>query len=194
MFKTNRKTVYSVDPLILNRWSSRAFSQEPVTQEELMSLFDAARWAQSCYNNQPWRFIYARKNSPSWTTFFDLMVPANQAWAKNAAVLVLVISKKTFSYNGKPSRTHSFDTGAAAQNMALQGARMDIVVHGMEGFDYDRARTALAIPDDYQVEALFAIGKYGNKEELPADLAAKEVPSGRNPLDHFVFEGKFLEK
>ena len=96
MFKTNRKSEYPVHELILNRWSPRAFSQEPLTQTELMTLFDAARWAQNSFDNQPWRYWYARKASPAWPTFLDLLVPSNSIWAQHAAVLALVLSKKKF--------------------------------------------------------------------------------------------------
>src|SRR5437667_7210743 len=116
-----RKPTYEVNPLILNRWSPRSFSGEELTDKELFTLFEAARWAPSSYNNQPWRFIYAKKGSKDWRTFLSLLVDFNQSWAKNAAVLVVAASKVTFN-NGKPSRTHSFDTGAAWANFALQGA------------------------------------------------------------------------
>lgn len=191
MFKTNRKTAYPVNPLILNRWSPRSFSQEPLSEHELMTLFDAARWAQNSFNNQPWRFLYALNGKNFWPDFLNLLVPGNKEWAQKASVLVVVISKKTFDYDGSPSKTHTFDTGAAAQNMALQAASMDIAAHGMEGFDYEKARTTLHIPDEYQVEAMFAIGKLGNPEDLPPKLREREKPSDRKPLKDIVFEGKF---
>ncbi len=192
MLKTDRKTEYPVNELILNRWSARSFSQEPISQTELMTIFDAARWAQNSFNNQPWRFIYARNGTEPWQTFLNLLVAANKVWAQHARVLVLVLSKKTFDYDGRPSVTHSFDTGAAAQNMALQAASMNIVCHGMEGFDYDGARAVFKIPHDYQVEAMFALGKTGKKEDLPEKIRERETPSNRKPINEVVFEGKFL--
>jgi len=191
MFKTNRKAGYPIHEMILNRWSPRAFSSEPVSDTELMTIFEAARWAQSSFNNQPWRFLYARTGSANWQQFFNLLEPGNQVWTSKAQLLVVVLSKKTFDYDGRPSITHTFDTGAAAQNMALQGTYMNIVVHGMEGFDYERAKTALKIPDDYQVEAMFAIGKLGNKQDLPPKLQEREKPSDRKSLPEIVFEGAF---
>lgn len=188
MFKTNRKSQYPIHELILNRWSARAFSDEPVSEAQLMTLFDAARWAQNSFNNQPWRYWYTRKGSASWQTFLDLLAPSNQFWAQRAAVLVLVLSKKTFDYDNRPSQTHSFDAGASAQNMALQGANMDIVVHGMEGFDYDRARMVLKVPDEYEIEAMFAIGKIGKPEDLPEKLREREKPSDRKPLSDILKE------
>lgn len=191
MFKTNRKSDYPVLELILSRWSARSFSDVPVSDTELMTLFDAARWAQNSFNNQPWRYMYARNGSAHWQKFLNLLVPGNQIWAQRAQVLVLVVSKNTFDYDGRPSITHTFDTGASAQLMALQAASMDIICHGMEGFDYERARTELKIPDGYTVEAMFAIGKLGKKEELPEKFQKSETPSGRKPLKECVAEGEF---
>jgi nitroreductase len=186
-----RKPAFDINQIFLNRWSPRAMSSEEISKDELMSIFEAARWAPSSYNNQPWRFLYAMRGLGHWNTFFDLMVEANQMWAKNAAALIVVISKKTFDYNGKPSITHTFDTGAAWQNMALQGALMGLVTHGMQGFDYDRARELLNVSDEFQVEAMVAVGKPGKKEDLPANLQEKEIPSSRKPLNHIVFEGSY---
>lgn len=156
-----------------------------------MSLFEAARWAPSSYNNQPWRFIYARKNTEHWNRLFDLMGEFNQQWAKNAAVLLVIIAKKTFDHNEKPSRTHSFDTGAAWENLALEAEARALAIHGMEGFDYDKARQMLGVPDEYDVETMVAIGKKGKKEDLPAALQEREIPSGRKPLAEIVMEGMF---
>ncbi|HEX2978409.1 MAG TPA: nitroreductase family protein [Candidatus Babeliales bacterium] len=189
-----RKSSYLINPIILNRWSPRAMSGQPMTDKELMQLFEAARWAPSSYNNQPWRFIYAKKNTDSWEKFFNLLVPANQSWAKNAAALVVIVSRDNFSYNNKPSRTHTFDTGSAWENLSLQGYQDGLVVHGMEGFDYDRAKKELLIPEGYTVEAMCAIGKPGKKEDLPKEMQAHEIPSDRNPLESIVFEGSFKEK
>ncbi len=189
--KTSRKSVYPLEPLILHRWSPRALSGEEFDDTTLHTLFEAARWAPSSYNNQPWRFIYARKGSKYWQTFFGLLGEFNQDWTGKAAALVVVISKTTFDFNGKPSRTHSFDTGAAWQNLALQARSMGLVAHGMEGFDYEKARKELAVPKGYQVEAMIAIGKQGRKEDLPPALQEKEVPSQRRPLNEIMMEGRF---
>ncbi len=194
MLKTDRKTEYPVNELILNRWSARSFSTEPVTDLELMTIFDAARWAQNSFNNQPWRFMYARHESNDWQTFLNLLVESNKAWAQHARVLILVISKKTFDYDGRLSVTHSFDTGAACQNMALQAAYLDMVCHGMEGFDYNAARKVFNISDEYQIEAMFAVGKLGNKEDLPEKIKERENPSNRKPLKEVVFEGNFYDE
>lgn len=186
-----RKSSYSVNDLIIQRWSSRALTSDGFTKEMLFSLFEAARWAPSSYNNQPWRFVYAMAHTQEWKAFFDLLVSANQVWAKNAGALVIVVSKNTFDYNGNFSRTHSFDTGAAWQNLALQATSMNIVAHAMEGFDYQKIRDVALIPEDYTVEAMIAIGCMGDSSLLPQELQEKEVLSGRKPLSKFVFESVF---
>ena len=190
---TVRKAETSVDPLFIDRWSPRAMSGEKISKAELMPLFEAAKWAPSCYNEQPWRFLYALKDSPQWKVFFDLMVEFNQGWTKDAAALVVILSRKTSTHNGAPFPTHSFDTGAAWGNFSLQGTKLGLVVHGMAGFDYDKARTALKIPDHYKVEAMAAVGKPGDKNSLPQGLAEKELPSSRRPLAETVFEGTITE-
>src|SRR3989338_7647285 len=189
--KNIRKPEHKINPLILSRWSPRSMTGEEISDEELMSLFEAARWAPSSYNNQPWRFIYAKRNTNHWGRLFSLMVEFNQSWTKNAAVLVAVISKKIFDHNNQPSVTHSFDTGAAWENLALQAESMGLVTHGMQGFDYEKAKKELEIPEDYSVEAMVAIGKRGRKEDLPKEMQEREIPSERKPLKDIIMEGKF---
>lgn len=185
-----RKPEHNVDERFLNRWSPRAMSGEEIDEKTLFSLFEAAKWAPSSNNNQPWRFIYGRRNTKNWTTFFNLLAEGNQEWAKNAAVLIVVISKTTFD-NGKPARTHTYDAGAAWENFALQGSLAGLVVHGMQGFDYDKAKEVLGIPVDYQVEAMIAVGKKGEKEALPAFLQERETPSARKSISEIAMEGVF---
>jgi nitroreductase len=186
-----RQADYIIDAIFLNRWSPRAMSGEEIPAEDLMVLFEAARWAPSSFNNQPWRILYARRSSEHWPLFFDLLVDTNRVWCVNAAALLVMASKTTFDYSGKPSRTHSYDTGAAWENLALQGNLRGYVVHGMQGFDYDRARTALNIPDDYLVEAMAAIGRPGRVEDLPEALQERETPNDRRKLAQTVCEGPF---
>ena len=188
----NRIPEYEIDPIILGRWSPRAMSGEPIADEELMPLFEAAKWAPSSFNNQPWRFIYAKRDTEHWQKFFDLLVEGNKVWCKNAALLVVIISHRNFEYNNKPARTHSFDAGAAWENLALEGSRRGLVVHGMQGFNYDMAREVLGVPEDYDVEAMAAIGKRGKKEDLPEKLQAAEAPNQRKPLKELIMEGKFI--
>jgi len=164
---------------------------EEMSDDEIFGLFEAARWAPSAYNNQPWRFIYAKRGTPEWSAIFELMVEFNKSWTKNAAAIAVVVSKKTFDHNGKPSQTHSYDTGAAWMALALEGSSRGYVVHGMQGFDYEKAQISLGIPEDHQVEAMLAIGKKAPKEALAPELREKEVPSQRRPLEEILMKGKF---
>ena len=182
---------HPVDELFLDRWSPRAMSGESVTDEELMTLFEAARWAPSSYNNQPWRILYARRGTEHWQTFFDLLVEGNRAWAQHAAALILFASKETFDFNGQPYPTHSFDAGAAWENLALQATKLGLATHGMQGFDYERARAELNIPEGFRVEAMAAVGRPAPKETLPERLRQREEPSGRKELSETVREGRF---
>lgn len=186
-----RKADYPIDSVFLDRWSPRAMSGETITEEELFTLFEAARWAPSSFNNQPWRILYARRDTPHWPVFFNLLVEFNQSWARHAAALVIFISKTTFDHNGEPALTHSFDTGAAWENFALQGALKGLVIHGMQGFDYDKARTSLNIPKGFNVEAMAVIGKPGRKEDLPEKLQERETPNDRRKVTETAFEGPY---
>lgn len=187
---TSRQAAHAIHPLILHRWSSRAFSGEPISDQELMQIFEAARWAPSAYNNQPWRFIYAKRGTPQWDTLFNLLVDFNKQWTHNAGALAVIVSQEK-TESGRDMHTHSFDTGAAWQNIALQSTAMGFVVHGMSGFDYEKAKQLLNIPDGYTVEAMFAVGRPGKVEDLPEQLQAKETPSGRKPVEEIAFEGSF---
>jgi nitroreductase len=186
-----RKTQVDVERLFLDRWSPRAMSGESIEASALTVLFEAARWAPSSGNAQPWRILYARRDTPAWPTFLGLLVPNNQVWAQHAAALLVFISRHIAERNGRPSITHAFDTGAAWENLALQGMLSGLVVHGMEGFDYERARTELGVPQEFQVQAMVAIGKPGPTENLPERLQKRETPSDRRPLEQTVSEGRF---
>jgi len=184
-----RQADHPIDKLFLDRWSPRAMSGEEIPDVELMVLFEAARWAPSSNNNQPWRILYARRNTKYWPLFFNLLTESNQVWTRNAAALLVFISKTTFDHNNQPSITHSYDTGAAWENLALQGMLKGYVVHGMQGFDYKLARSVLNIPQEFNVEAMAAIGKPGNKEELPESLQERESPNNRRKLSETICEG-----
>jgi nitroreductase len=186
-----RKADHPVDKLFLDRWSPRAMSGEPLTEEELMTLLEAARWAPSSYNNQPWRILYARRDTEHWPLFLDLLVEGNRAWVKDAAVLLLFVAKETFDFNGQTYPTYSFDTGAAWENLALQATLNGLVTHGMQGFDYERARTELKIPEGFRVEAMAAVGRAGDPATLPEAAREREEPSGRKPLAETTCEGIF---
>ena len=190
--KENRHANYDISPLILNRWSPRSMSGEGMTDDELYPLFEAARWAPSSFNSQLWKFIIARRQEKEqFDKFLKLLAEGNQVWCKNSAALVVVCSRKLFEHNDKPARTHAFDTGSAWENLGLEAARRGLVCHGMEGFDYDRAKEELNIPDDYEVHAMIAIGKRAPKEQLPADVQKMEKPNQRRPLKDIIFDGEF---
>jgi nitroreductase len=185
-----RRPDHDIQPFFVNRWSPRAMTGEEISRGDLMRMLEAARWAMSSMNNQPWRFLYALRNTPHWETFYNLLAPGNKAWCINAAALLVVISKTTFD-NGKPARTHSYDAGAAWYSFALQGVMMGFVVHGMQGFNYDLAKEELGVPDGYQVEAMIAVGRPGDSDDLPQALKDREVPSQRKNVGEFAFEGGF---
>jgi nitroreductase len=187
----HRRADLPIEPLFVRRWSPRAMSGEPLSEEEMLTLFEAARWAPSTYNEQEWRFLYARRDTPSWPLFFDLLVEANRTWCKDAALLAVILAHKVFQKNGNPNPVHLFDCGAAFENLALQGTAMGLVVHGMAGFDFEKARTTLAVPDDYAVAAMFAAGHPGDPGKLPETLRQREVPSGRRPIRELMHEGVF---
>jgi nitroreductase len=178
-------------PQFASRWSPRAMSGEALTRDEVTSLLDAARWAPSCFNEQPWRFAWALSGTPQWQPVFDVLVEANQVWVKNAGALFAVISRRRFSRNEKPNPTHSFDTGAAWVSLALQAEHMGLIAHGMQGFDHDGARQALAVPPGYDLPCIFAVGRPGNIEDLPESRREGEVPSRRKPLDEIAYHGDF---
>ncbi len=189
-----RKPTFKINPIILNRWSPRSMTGEELDEDTIMSLFEAARWAPSSFNNQPWRFIYAKRNTKYWDKLFVLLAEPNKVWAKDAALLVVVISNKNFEYNGKFSITHQYDAGAAWENLALEASTRGLVAHGMQGFDYEKTRENLEIPEDFDVMAMIAIGKRGPKENLPPNLQEKENPTDRKPLNEIVMEGSFRRK
>jgi len=190
--QTERKVNYGIAPLLINRWSPRSMTGEPLPDEEFFPLFEAARWAPSSYNCQLWRFIVARRqNREQFDKFFGLLTPGNQVWAKNAAALVVVASRTRFEYNDKPSITHAFDAGAAWQNLALEATHRELVAHAMEGFDYGRAKIELSIPNDFDVNAMIAIGRRAPADNLPDKYREMELPSPRRPLHEIVFEGAF---
>jgi nitroreductase len=186
-----RNSAFKINSIILNRWSPRSMTGEELDNDTLMSLFEAARWAPSSFNNQPWRFIYAKRNTKYRDTIFDLLVESNKVWAKNAGILIVVISNKNFEYNGKFSITYQYDAGAAWENLALEATSRGLIAHGMQGFDYQKARDRLEIPEDFDVMAMIAIGKKGPKENLPPNLQQKENPNDRKPLNEIIMEGSF---
>ncbi|QGP79186.1 nitroreductase family protein [Sphingobium sp. CAP-1] len=190
-----RAVVRAVEPLFLDRWSPRAFDSSAIPQADLDTIFDAARWAPSAFNYQPWRFLYAHRDSADWQRFLDVLFPFNQSWVQNAGAIVFVLSDTLMAAPGsddfKPSHSHSFDAGAAWALLALQATRLGYHTHGMTGVDFDKARAELGVPERFRLEAAVAIGKQGDKMILPEALQAREAPSDRKPIESFAFEGNF---
>ena len=148
------------DEQFIQRWSPRAFAGVPLSQADADMLFEAARWSPSCFNSQPWRFIYGLKGTEDCDRLLSLLMDMNQIWAKEAGVLIAVVAKTTFD-NGDPAPTYAFDTGSAWMALALQAQQMGLASHAMWGFHHDQAPAALELPDDYVVMAMVAIGEPG---------------------------------
>ena len=191
----SRHSDYPIDKLFLERWSPRAFTGEEMSEHDLMTLLEAARWAPSSYNSQPWRFIYGRRGTPHFDKLLGLLNEFNQSWAKTASALVILVSSSTMLPPGKdapvPSHSHSMDAGSAWAQLALQATLSGWQAHGMVGFDMDRAFAELGVPQGYRVEQAIAIGRRGDKSLLPEGMAAREAPSDRLPLATVAMEGAF---
>lgn len=182
-----------IEKLIVERWSPRAFDESEIPQEDLDTIFEAAGWAPSAYNVQPWTFLYARRGDANWDLFLSQLVEFNQGWAHAASALVFVVSDK-FSRSDKgnyENHSHSFDAGAAWALAALQAQAMGYHTHGMTGIKFGEAEGALGIPDDYRLEAAFVIGRIGDKASLPGMLAEREAPAPRKPVSEIARAGKF---
>ncbi|MFT4197349.1 MAG: nitroreductase family protein [Pseudoxanthomonas sp.] len=192
---SSRTTVHPVEELFLQRWSPRAFDASSIPETDLQTLFDAARWAPSAFNYQPWRLLYATRDSADWQRFLDLLLPFNAGWAQHASALVFILSDTLIVAPGaseaKPSHSHSFDTGAAWALLALQATRLGYHAHGMTGIDFERVRSELRVPERYRIEAAVAVGRRGDDAALPAALQAREHPSDRHPPERFAFAGAF---
>lgn len=190
-----RMADYAIHEQFIQRWSPRAFNGEAIDTETLMGFFEAARWAPSAYNSQPWRFLYARRDTPDWQRYLGLLNEFNRGWAQHASALVIIVSKTTFTAPGAaeegPALWHTLDTGAAWAYLALQASFDGWYTHGMAGFDQALTRQELKIPDGYDVHAAVAIGKLGDKSQLADFLQAREVPSSRRPLSQLAAEGDF---
>jgi nitroreductase len=189
-----RATQHAVDPLFTDRWSPRAFLDQPIDDATLWQLFEAARWAPSGFNAQPWRFIYGRRGTAAWTPLFDALSPYNKSWAGQASALVLVLSRTQWVPPGKDTKeaiaSHAFDTGAAWASLAFQAHVAGWQTHGIGGFDREAARQNLAVPPGHDLHAVVAIGRRGDKGVLPEALQAREQPNDRLPLSDLAAVGR----
>lgn len=186
---------YPVHSMFTERWSPRAFSGEPIPEADLFTLLEAARWAPSAYNAQPWRFVYVRRDTESWQPVFESLVEFNRGWAQRASALVVVASAIEATFPGReaaaPNPWHAFDAGAAWANLALQASLSGWAAHAMAGFDAHALRKVIALPQDYAIQTVIAIGRRADRGVLPEALQAREVPNERRSLLETVSEGRF---
>lgn len=185
---------YPVHDLIRRRWSPRTFASKPVSPETLGSLFEAARWAASCFNDQPWGYLVAAKDDPAnFAKMLGVLVEGNAAWAGQAPVLMLSLARTNFAHNGKPNR-HSFhDVGAASASLTFEATSRGLAVHQMGGFHADKAREVFSIPSDWEPVAAIALGyPLDNLDAVPPELREREsAPRQRKPIEEFVMTGNF---
>lgn len=188
-------TQQPIHDLIANRWSGRAYdASQGVSQEQVISLLEAARWAPSCFGDQPWRYVVCNKadNLQAWQAAFDCLVPGNQSWAVNAPVLLLICADTLFSHNDKPNKWASYDTGAATENLCLQATALGLMAHQMGGFDADKARTTFNVPERYQILAMVTVGYQTDLESLTGETKERETaPRSRKPLNELFFNGQW---
>lgn len=186
-------TQVSINETIANRWSPRAFdANKPVAEAEVTSLLEAARWAPSCFGDQPWRLVVWDKNTDesAWQQVLENLSPGNQTWAKNAPILILVCADTKFTHNGEPNRWGRYDAGAAAENLCLQATSLGLVSHQMGGFDTKKLREIANVPEQFELMAMMAIGYPGRVEDLPEDVQARELAERkRRGLGELFFKG-----
>ncbi len=192
---TERLADHPIDPLFLARWSPRAYDGQPMPEADLLRILEAARWAPSAYNYQPWRFLYACRDDAHWADFLSLLVPFNGDWAQHASALIFVLSDTLVrpgdAADAVPSRTHSFDAGAAWAQLALQAVSLGYHARAMAGVDYDRARAVLQVPERFHIEIAVAVGRRGALSSLPGPLQEHEGPTPRRPVNELAFSGRF---
>jgi nitroreductase len=187
------ETKVPVQDLIARRWSPRAFSERPVEPEKLLSLFEAARWAASCANEQPWSFIVAtREDAQNHEKMISVLVEANRVWAGKAPVLILTLAHSQFAKTGKANRHAFYDLGQAVANLSIQATALDLVAHQMGGFSVEDARAQFAVPQDWEPVSVIALGYPGDSDSLPENLREREIAvRQRKPLETFLFSGKW---
>lgn len=190
-------TNHPIHTLIAARWSPRSFTEAPVTAEQTASLLEAARWAASCFNDQPWHFVIARRDADpaGFAKLLALLTPNNQAWAGRAGLLMIAVARLNFASNGNPNAVATYDLGQASAHIALQATALGLQAHQMRGFDVERARSELGVPAGHEPMAAIAVGHTGEPALLPEALAAREVaPRMRKPIESFVFAGQWDAK
>ena len=192
--KKDAQTNHDIHQLIKQRWSARAFSQEPIELDKILRVLEAARWAPSSMNQQPWRFIIGLNKDETHQKLFDILVEFNQIWAK-APVLILAIGKTKMNINDEPNEAYSYDVGQAVATLALQATEEDLFVHQMGGFDKGKAMELFQIPLNYMPLTILAIGHYGDSDLLHEKIKILEYsPRVREDLEGIVFSGTFGHK
>ncbi len=188
-------TDFPIHDLLRHRWSPRAFADRPVEPEKLGSLVEAARWAPSSYNEQPWAYLLATREQPAeFARLLSVLVEGNIAWAQHAPVLMLSLARLNFERNGRPNRHAFHDVGLASENLVIQATAMGLAVHQMAGFQVDKAREVFNIPEGWEPAAAIALGYPGEADSLPEPLRTRELaPRTRKPLEQFVFTGRWGE-
>lgn len=177
--------------VITNRWSPRAFDDQAVDYDKIHLLFEAAKWAPSSRNAQPWRFIFATKKMPDYKAFIDLMTEANQVWASTAPLLVMPLAQVISTYKNRPNRLAFYETGMAVGNLLAQATAMGLVVHQLSGYDEERAKEVLVIPTRYEPMSILAIGYKGKNARLSSDDAAWEKRErNRMEISKFLVQGR----
>lgn len=191
-------TQVSIDTTIANRWSPRAFdASKPVTEVQMTALCEAARWAPSSYNDQPWRFIICDKstNPTAWQAAFDCLAESNKTWVKDAPLLLVGCANTILDVNSQANRFAQYDTGAAAENLCLQASHLGLAAHQMGGFNADVAREKFNIPPQFTIMAMLCVGYVGDANNLPDELKAREIAARkRKPLDELFFAGSWQAK
>ena len=179
-------TQVAIDTTISRRWSPRAFkASKPVERDQLLALLEAARWAPSCFGEEPWRYIIFDRfdNETTWQMMLGCLTERNQLWARNAPLLIVATSVRIFSHNGKPDRWNQYDTGAASENICLQATSMGLGAHQMGGFDGDKVRVTFGVPEDVDVMAVIAVGHPGDLNDLHENFRAEEISErARKPI------------
>jgi nitroreductase len=188
-----RPNPYGVNPLILERWSPRAFLSQAVPEADLLALLEAAHWAPSCFNEQPWRFLVAR-SEPALSRLRACLTESNQAWANRAPVLLAVLSVPNFALDSHPNRWNAYDAGTAWGYLALEAQHRGLVAHAMGGFSPKAVRTEFRVPEDWGVHALVAVGFRAPAAELASELREREHPTLRKPLAEIWADGEFSFK
>ena len=186
-------TQQPIHDLIAQRWSGRAYdASQGVSKEQVISLLEAARWAPSCFGDQPWRYVVCNKseNLQAWQAAYDCLVPGNQSWAVNAPVLLLICADTLFGHNDKPNKWAPYDTGAATENLCLQATALGLMAHQMGGFDADKARTTFNVPERYQILAMVTVGYQAAVGSLSGEVKERELAErSRKSLDQLFFNG-----